>query len=91
MERKTLIEQVQADRSRGDHQAAYLGLLRLCLLVDESMEAGSYAEMAAQSLQKLGRHDEAIVWMERAILEQPDFPPYEQALERARHGKLIDD
>lgn len=86
MDRMVILQKVQDDRSDGDHLAAYPGLLRLCLLVDESMEAGSYAEMAAYCLQKLGRIDEAIIWLERANVEQPNFPPTKR---RSRRQNVV--
>ncbi len=89
MDQALLLKKAQDDQANGDYNGAYLILLRLCLRVDDSMEAGSYAEMAAICLQKLGRNDEAIIWLERANMEQPNFPPYEEALEKAKRGEMI--
>lgn len=75
----------------GHYQRSFLVYLDLCLLYGDSMDAGHYAEMSGKCLQHLGRNDEAIIWLKRAVIEQPDFPPYEEALAKARSGEIIED
>ena len=90
MQRTDLLELFRHSFDQENFHAAYLSALELAIVIDESMEAGSYAEMAAVCLQRLGRNDEAIIWLERANMEQPNFPPYEEALAKAKRGELIE-
>lgn len=87
---KESYEAVCREYENGNYKKSYLHLLDLCLTMDFSMDAGYYAEMAADCLQKLDRNDEAIIWLERAIIERPDFPPFEEALEKAKRGEMIE-
>ncbi len=84
-----LYEEACDSYADGRYQESYLALLELSLLIDQTLDAGYYGEMAAMCLQKLGRNDEAIIWLERAVMERPNFPPYEEALEKAKRGEMI--
>ena len=90
MDEKNLLDAANSYYRQENYHRSYICFLELSLLVDQHMDAGSYAEMAAACLQRLDRNDEAVIWLERANIEQPNFPPYEEALAKAKRGEMIE-